>query len=869
MKRHRLFAPESLEDRRLLASDWNADGAHRDLTENGVPEAKIVGGEVAQEFWPMMVSLADGTGHICGGTLVAPEIVVTAAHCVDGESVNSIQARIGRANLRTNEGETFDLSEFIIHPDYNSTTREADLAVLRLSRESRFEPVMVIRGDQPELTKPGATAIALGWGALDESVPPPIPDRLHRIDIPIVANAVANRPNAYDGAVLPNMLAAGSIGKDTCGGDSGGPLLVENELGEFVMVGVTSWGNGCGKLNFPGVYTRLSSFTDWLSPFLLPPTAGRVSFDTNFYNADSTAVVTLRDEDLVGMPSYDVVLTSSAGDSEVVTLPMSDEGVFRGSVQLSLADPHFGNGVLEVEDEGSINVTYVDQDYGNGEMRTVSSIASIFGDDHGNTASHASELTLGLSVNGELESIGDVDWFSLRMEAGKSYEIFTILRSLDDSVIRLYDFEANVVAENDDSGESTASKLIYQAPVTGTYFVEVLGFEQATGRYLLRAIESVAVDDHGNGSVDATVVKEGATSGEIDSSSDPDWFQFHAIAGVRYSISTSLIGLTDSFLRLLDTDGQTELASNDDINNSTASRIDWTAPTDGTRFFEVTGWQGDTGTYHVNFASEIPLDPFEPNDTLNTPADLPSDVLEFSNLTLHSPGDYDWYRWVAPETGFYAVRLDLDTALGHVDLRVTDGDVLIGESMGDSNQTAVFEADPSRPILLEVDGNGNSIARYGISISTMTPPMTGDLTNDGALRIDDIDALCSGLRNSLTEDRFDLNGDGILNELDLEFMLDDIFQTVFGDVSLDGRFDSSDLVRVFAAAEYEDSNVGNSSWSTGDWNCDGDFDSADLVEVFQRATYSSSAKGNALRLRGRLGELWWDRDDRRTVLNSI
>jgi hypothetical protein len=122
-----------------------------------------------------------------------------------------------------------------------------------------------------------------------------------------------------------------------------------------------------------------------------------------------------------------------------------------------------------------------------------------------------------------------------------------------------------------------------------------------------------------------------------------------------------------------------------------------------------------------------------------------------------------------------------------------------------------------------------------------TGSIPGDFNQDGLADLVDLELLCSALP---TQDlRFDLNADQQVDRQDVEAMLRDVLDTVYGDVNLDGIFNSSDIVQIFVAGQYEDSIVGNSSWTTGDWNCDGEFTSADFVIAFTAGSYTAGVRG--------------------------
>jgi hypothetical protein len=117
----------------------------------------------------------------------------------------------------------------------------------------------------------------------------------------------------------------------------------------------------------------------------------------------------------------------------------------------------------------------------------------------------------------------------------------------------------------------------------------------------------------------------------------------------------------------------------------------------------------------------------------------------------------------------------------------------------------------------------------------------GDFDNNQAVDLQDVNLLCAAIQDDETDEYFDLNADGLVNDVDWDVMLGVILKTTAGDVNLDRRFDSADLVTVFVANQYEDALADNSNWATGDWDCDGDFSSGDLVAAFMAGNYVTDA----------------------------
>ena len=129
----------------------------------------------------------------------------------------------------------------------------------------------------------------------------------------------------------------------------------------------------------------------------------------------------------------------------------------------------------------------------------------------------------------------------------------------------------------------------------------------------------------------------------------------------------------------------------------------------------------------------------------------------------------------------------------------------------------------------------------------VTSRVVGDFNGNGDLDVQDLDLLFAEIRSGRSVDLFDVNGDSVVDSIDRDLWVHDLSNTYFGDANLDGEFNSSDLVSVLAAGQYEDDIPGNSGWATGDWNGDAEFSTSDLVLAFQDGGYELGPR--ALRLR--------------------
>ncbi|MER6996166.1 serine protease [Streptomyces sp. NPDC000410] len=236
--------------------------------ERAKPGARIIGGvQQPDNAYPWMAALlTKGPGsaqkrQFCGGSLLSPDIILTAAHCVTGTDAKDIEVTVGRTVLSNKrQGQLRNVNTIVSHPRYLKGDEAYDLALLELAKPvTGIAAVKLPTLGTDALLRPGAQATVIGWGNTNTELPT-FPDRLRGVNVPLLSHpeCTATYPE-YNKAV---NVCAGVEGKDSCQGDSGGPLF-RKVSGRTYQIGIVSYGEGCAEQGAPGVYASTSSAKLW------------------------------------------------------------------------------------------------------------------------------------------------------------------------------------------------------------------------------------------------------------------------------------------------------------------------------------------------------------------------------------------------------------------------------------------------------------------------------------------------------------------------------------------------------------------------------------------------------------------------------
>lgn len=364
-------------------------------------QPRIIGGSPASiSNYPWMTALTDPAddSQFCGGSLIRADWVITAAHCVEGATPSEVDVFIGGESLNDRSaGETRSITQIHIHPDY---VDDFDVALLKLSSPSTRQTIPQASRELDDSLADNTPLLVTGWGLTsdgDANEDAQGSDELLEVEVPLRNRAQCTE--AYksldDQDITDNMICAGSEvePKDSCNGDSGGPLMVRNSENQLELLGVVSFGssNGCASTTHPGIYSRVSRFETWINGIVNGVVASPASVDLGFSGEGLTLTSSLT---LINNSDSDEMVQSTAAS---------------GDTEISVSNDQCAQQVLPGSESCMVEVQFTSSTAG--EKNTTLSFSTTDSDSPTVTASVTAVSVPSVDLVNALDT-PDINWFS-------------------------------------------------------------------------------------------------------------------------------------------------------------------------------------------------------------------------------------------------------------------------------------------------------------------------------------------------------------------------------------------------------------------------------------------------------------------------
>jgi secreted trypsin-like serine protease len=261
-----------------VAPEWSPSGCgvskYADAGERQpLLAGRIVGGIEALEYefpWQASVRRKSTGSHFCGGMIINENWILTAAHCMDGETANAVSIVVGEhdRSAASDVRQTLSVSGIFSHANYDSNTMQNDISLVKLATPVTLnENVQPVCAPDPDDLYEYRKCQCSGWGTIT-SGGSCCPQVLRYVVMNVTTNQFCFDAYSASYPIYDDMICAsdnaGGNDRDSCQGDSGGPLTIKEADGTFRVVGIVSWGIGCAS-GYPGVYCRVGVFVDWVT----------------------------------------------------------------------------------------------------------------------------------------------------------------------------------------------------------------------------------------------------------------------------------------------------------------------------------------------------------------------------------------------------------------------------------------------------------------------------------------------------------------------------------------------------------------------------------------------------------------------------